>query len=179
VFIEIEDLKPEPLQVHHVFPIGEIKFYHEDAALSAPVAANFVLAHKDCDLWVDGTVETAIRFRCSRCGKEFSRPFAVNFDLSYLPQPKWTNEKSEIELRYEDMDVAYYDGVALDVSLMVLEQIELAMPMKFVCQEDCKGLCYKCGADLNEGACLCKAEDPNSRLSVLLEFQKNRKKADE
>ena len=174
MFIEIEKLKPEPLHVHHVFPIGEIKFVHEDAALSEPVITDFVLAHKDRDLHVDGTVGTAIRFRCSRCNREFSRPFSASFDLSYLPQPKWTNEGAEIELTYADMEIAYYDGIAFDVDLMVLEQIELAMPMRFVCREDCKGLCYKCGADLNEGTCLCKKEETDSRLSVLLDFQKKR-----
>jgi uncharacterized protein len=174
VFVEIEDLKEEPLQIHHIFPIEEIKFIHEDAELGKPIATDFILTHKDRDLRVDGTVETAIRFRCSRCTKEFSRPFSASFDLSYLPQPKWTNENAEIELRYNDMDVAYYDGVALDVNLLVLEQIELAMPMKFVCREDCKGLCYKCGADLNEVTCLCGSEEPDFRMSVLLEF-KNKK----
>jgi uncharacterized protein len=172
VFIEIDDLKSEPLHVKHVFPIGEIKFVHEDAALSEPVDAVFILAHKDRDLYIDGTVRTAIRFRCSRCAKEFSRPFSADFDLSYLPQPKWTNEDAEIELKYEDMGVAYYDGIAFDVNLMVLEQIELAMPMKFTCKEDCRGLCYKCGADLNERDCQCAKEETDSRLSVLLEFKK-------
>ena len=174
MFIEIEDLKSEPLHVHHVFPMGDIRFSHEDATLDEPVTADFVLSHKDRDLHVDGNVETSIRFRCSRCTKEFSRPFEASFDLSYLPQPKWTNEDAEIELRYEDMEVAYYDGVAFDVDLMILEQIELAIPMKFVCREDCKGLCYKCGADLNDGACLCKNENLDSRLSVLLDFQKKK-----
>jgi uncharacterized protein len=70
------------------------------------------------------------------------------------------------------MDVAFHDGLAFDVNLMVLEQIELAMPMRFVCREDCKGLCYKCGADLNEGACLCKKEETDSRLATLLDFKK-------
>lgn len=174
MFIEIEDLKPEPLQVHHVFPIEEIKFAHDDAALNAPIAADFMLTHRDRDLRVDGTVETAIRFRCSRCMKEFSRPFSASFDLDYLPQPKWTTEDAEIELHDGDMDVAYYDGIAFDVNLLVLEQIELAMPMQFTCREDCKGLCYKCGADLNEAACLCGSEEPDSRMSVLLEY-KNKK----
>jgi uncharacterized protein len=174
VLIEIEDLKPEPLHVHHVFPIGEIRFVHDDAALETPVTADFVLSHKDRDLQVDGIVETAIRFRCSRCAKEFSRSIASSFELSYLPQPKWINEGAEIELRYEDMEVAYYNGLTLDVDLMVLEQIELAIPMKFVCREDCKGLCYKCGADLNEGACLCKNDSVDSRLSILLDFQKKK-----
>jgi uncharacterized protein len=174
VFIEIESLKAEPLHIHHVFAIGEISFTHEDAVLSEPVTADFVLRHKNLDLFVDGTLETSIRFRCSRCTKEFYRPFSTQYDLSYLPQPKWTDKDGEIELKYEDMEVAYYDGVAFDVDLMVLEQIELSMPMKFVCREDCKGLCYQCGADLNEGACLCKNEETDSRLSVLLDF-KNKK----
>ncbi len=175
MFIEIEDLKPEPLHVRHVFPVGEIKFSHEDATLAGPVTADFVLSHSDRDLCLDGTVETAIRFRCSRCLKEFSRSITAKFDLPYLPQPKWTNDDAEIELRYEEMEVAYYDGIAFDVNLLVLEQIELAMPMQFVCSEDCKGLCYKCGADLNEGACSCQNEAPDSRLSVLLDFQKKKK----
>jgi uncharacterized protein len=175
VFIEVEDLKQEPLHVQHTFPIGEIKFLHADAVLGEPVTTDFVLTHLDRDLHVDGSLKTNISFRCSRCTKEFSRTFDASFDLDYVPQPKWSNEGAEIELKYDEMDVAYYDGIALDVNLMILEQIELAMPMKFVCREDCKGLCYKCGADLNEGACLCKNEEIDSRLSTLLEFrQKNR-----
>ena len=58
--------------------------------------------------------------------------------------------------------------------MKILEQIELAMPMKFVCREDCRGLCYKCGADLNEGACLCKNEEIDSRMSALLEFRQKK-----
>lgn len=177
MFIEIEDLKQEPLHVHHVYPVGEIQFLHEDAVLSEPVCTDFVLTHKDRDLRIGGTVETAIRFKCSRCVKEFSRPFSTSFDLCYLPQPDWTNKDDEIELKYEDMEVGYYDGIRLDVDLMVLEQIELAMPMKFVCREECKGLCYVCGADLNDGACPCKKEDTDFRLSALLEFRKKMNKS--
>jgi uncharacterized protein len=171
VFIEVQDLKQEPLYFRHVFPIGEIKFVHEDAVLSEPVTTDFVLTHQDRDLRVDGTVGTSIRFRCSRCMKEFSKSFAASFDLTYVPQPKWTSENAEIALKYDEMEIAYYDGVALDVNLVILEQIELAMPMNFVCREDCKGLCYKCGADLNEGLCSCKDEETDSRLSALLEFR--------
>jgi uncharacterized protein len=178
VFIEIEDLKEEPLHVHHVFPIREIMFSHEDAELSEPVTIDFVLTHWDRDLRIAGSVETSILFRCSRCMKDFCKPFVANFDLTYLPQQKMPSENAEIELKYEEMEVEYYNGIVFDVNVMVLEQIELAMPMQYVCREDCKGLCYKCGADLNEGECLCKKETSDSRLSVLLEFQK-KKQADE
>ncbi|MBN2243957.1 MAG: DUF177 domain-containing protein [Acidobacteria bacterium] len=172
MFIEIEDLKPEPLRVHHVFQATEIGFSHEDTALAEPVTADFTLEHKGSDLRIKGTVETAIRFRCCRCNKECDRNIAAGFALSYLPQPEWAGDNAEVELKYEDMDVAFYDGIAFDVNLMVLEQIELAIPMKLVCREDCKGLCYRCGADLNEGSCSCTGETADPRLSALLQFRK-------
>ena len=173
MFIEIEDLKPEPLHVHHIFPAGEIHFSHEDAILKEPVTTDFSLVHKDRNLHVEGTVQTAIRFRCSRCAKEYTKALSAGFDLSYMPQPEWASDENvEVELRYEDMDVAFYDGILFDVNLMVLEQIELSIPMKFVCRDDCKGLCYKCGADLNEGICSCSTESGDARMAPLLEFRK-------
>ncbi len=172
MFIEIDDLRPELLQVGHEYAVGLLTLKHPDAALSEPVRTDFTLAHKDRDLRIGGTVETAIRFKCSRCLKECALPLSARFDLFYLPQPKWLKSDEEIELKYADMDIAYYDGIRLDVDLMVLEQIELSLPMKFVCSEACKGLCFNCGTDLNEGPCDCAAERHDSRLAVLLAFRK-------
>ena len=171
MFIEIDDLDPEPLHVQHVFPMGDIAFSREDAALGSPVTVDFVLDHKGRDLHINGTVLTAIQLRCSRCNDEITREFSTGFELSYLPQPEYQDDE-EVELKYEDMDVAFYDGIALDVNLMVLEQIELAIPMKFVCREDCKGLCFQCGTNLNEGTCSCERNKINDRMGALIEFRK-------
>ena len=172
MFIEIEDLEQEPLHVRHLYNLEEIKFLHEGAVLKEPVHTDFVLTHEEKDLRIAGKVETAVRFQCSRCLKEFARPLSAEFDLLYLPQPDRAGMHDEIELKYEDMDVGFYDGTRLDVDLMVIEQIELAIPMKLICREDCRGLCCVCGADLNEKACLCKTEVADVRLAALLEFRK-------
>lgn len=172
--IIVDDLKPEPLQVTHTFGMDEIKFRHADAALVEPVTADFVLSHKDRDLRLFGKIDTTVRFTCSRCVGEFSKVLSVGFDLQYLTQPKFTGTE-EIELRYEDMDVGFYDGVSLDIDLVVLEQIELALPMKFVCREDCRGLCPICGANLNQAACRCTEGEPDSRMAALLDFKKRTK----
>jgi uncharacterized protein len=171
VFIEIERLTLEPLQVQHVYGIGELQFKHEDAALEEPVSTDFILTHKEKDLRVEGTFGTAIRYQCSRCLKGFSHPLKGSFDLFYLPQSDWKKDE-EVELKYEDMEIGYYDGIRLDVDLMVLEQIELAMPMKFICRDTCKGLCPSCGSDLNEGSCSCKIDGTDSRLAVLQDFRR-------
>ncbi len=172
MFIEIEDLKQGPLQFHHVYETGKLRLEHADASLSEPVRTDFVLTHKDKDLHIDGSLETAIRYKCSRCLKESLHPLNCSFELFYLPQPKWLEPDAEISLKYEDMDIAYYDGIRFDVDLMVIEQIELSMPMRYVCKEDCKGLCFNCGADLNEGNCGCSLKETDSRFSALLEFRK-------
>ncbi|MCL2877279.1 MAG: DUF177 domain-containing protein [Acidobacteria bacterium] len=170
MFIEIEGLEGKPLHVRHLFPINEIRFSHEDAWLETPVAVDFTLFPSGKELQVAGAIKTSVRCRCSRCTKEFILTFEDDFDLSYSQQPKWDGS-AEIELKYEDMDIGYYDGVRFDVNALALERIELTMPMQYVCRDDCKGLCYKCGADLNEETCLCR-EEPDTRLSVLLEFKK-------
>jgi uncharacterized protein len=174
VFIEIERLTSEPLHVQHVVPEGELQFKHEDASLAGPVSADFILTHQAQELHVTGAVQTGIRYQCARCLKELEAPLCARFDLLNFPQQEW-KENEEIELKYEDMEVGFYDGIRLDVNLMILEQVELAMPMKFVCREDCKGLCPACGADLNVESCPCKVEPTDSRLAVLRDFRKKMK----
>ena len=71
MFIEIEDLKTEPLHVRHIFPVEEIPFSHEDASLDEPVTADFILSHRDRDLRIDGTVNTAIARGCRLAAESF------------------------------------------------------------------------------------------------------------
>ncbi len=175
MLIDIESLKPEPLVVHQVYEAEEIRFAHEGAQLSAPVTVDFVLRHKEKDLQIEGSVRTEVRYVCSRCLREFTRPFSAAYSLSYRPHPVPAGKDEEIELAEEDLEVGFYDGIALDVDLMVLEQIELSMPMKIICAGDCKGLCPHCGVNLNERTCSCRTEETDQRLAVLLDFRKKMK----
>lgn len=172
MFIEIEDLKPEPLHVHHTYAVGALPFEYQDAVIEEPVTTDFLLTHKELDLRITGTVETSVRFGCSRCLKPSHSHVGTSFDLVYLPQPKSVRAGEEIELRYADMEIGFYNGVRFDVDTMVVEQITLSLPMQLVCADDCKGLCYTCGADLNQGPCACKHDEGDSRLSILKEFRK-------
>jgi uncharacterized protein len=174
VYIVIEELRDEPLHVRHTYAPADLPFRDEGAVLSTPVLIEFVLTHKKQDLHLDGSVQTGIGCKCSRCLKEFEVPLHTRFDVFYLPQPKWLKDQ-EIELKYEEMDIGYYDGARLDVDQLTVEQIELALPMKFICSESCKGLCYNCGADLNQGVCLCDRDQTDHRLAVLLDFRNKMK----
>lgn len=60
----------------------------------------------------------------------------------------------------------------LDVDNCVQTDIILNLPVKFLCKEDCKGICPKCGKDLNDGECGCQTEEIDPRLEVLKELLK-------
>jgi uncharacterized protein len=172
VFIEIEDLKPEPLHVHHTYAVGELPFEYQGTELNEPVSTEFLLTHKEKNLRIGGTLQTGLRYTCSRCLKQAERHLATSFDLFYMPHPADVHTGEEIELKDADMDVGFYDGMRFDVDGMIVEQIMLSIPMRYVCSEECKGLCFSCGADLNEGPCPCKQDEPATRFAVLKEFRK-------
>lgn len=100
---------------------------------------------------------------CDRCGKAFLQEKEVPFTCLLAEQ-----------LENEDNDeiVLLEDG-AVDLTDLARTAFILDMDTKTLCSEDCKGLCPRCGADLNLGPCSCKKElDP--RLAVLAKLLENK-----
>lgn len=93
---------------------------------------------------------------CDRCACDVRREMTV--PVEHLLAASLNHE--------EDDDYLLVEDLTLDVDDLVLTDILLSLPMKFLCSEDCKGLCAQCGKNLNEGSCGCtKAVDP--RLEAL------------
>jgi uncharacterized protein len=82
----------------------------------------------------------------------------------------------EIEIEEGDLDVEYYSEPQVALEQLAGEQIELALPMRIVCAESCKGLCPRCGANLNRGECGCKPEAVDDRLQALSALRDKLKK---
>lgn len=95
---------------------------------------------------------------CSRCAEDFKIDFEVPVEHG-LVQALNNSEDSDEYIVVEDMK--------LDVESLTLEDIYFALPSKFLCSEDCKGLCAKCGANLNVSPCSCK-KDIDPRFEALL-----------
>lgn len=79
-----------------------------------------------------------------------------------------TGEVCEEDEGYDE--VIYYKDDTLDIHNNILDQVALALPMKSLCNPQCKGLCPKCGADLNENTCSCVLNDIDPRLEKLKDF---------
>jgi uncharacterized protein len=125
---------------------------------------------------VSGRVKTRLELVCSRCVEPFDVPVDTAFELRYLPQAENAGE-GEREIGEDDLTTAYYREGLLDVSDLLREQFQLALPMKPLCTDECRGLCPECGANLNKTTCSCapKWEDP--RLAPLRALLKNEKES--
>ena len=134
--------------------------------IAAPVHLDFDL-HKDKDRFrLVGTARTELELPCSRCLETFRMPVDASFDLRYLPATEMTADE-EREVQDEDLETSYYRDDQIDLNELLREQFYLALPMKPLCREDCKGLCAQCGTNLNTGTCACAAEWEDPRLAPL------------
>ena len=112
-----------------------------------------------------GTLTTALELTCSRCLEPFQLPVNASFDVRYLPQSENTGEEREVE--EDDLFDAFYRDEQIDLGQLMEEQFYLALPMKPLCRQDCKGLCASCGTNLNEETCGCQARWEDPRLAGL------------
>jgi uncharacterized protein len=115
-------------------------------------------------LRVRGRLETRLTLTCSRCLEPFSFPVGSRFDVTYSTE---VPVEDEVELGGRDLTVVHLEGDTVDLAEMAREQVLLEVPMAPVCRPDCRGLCPRCGANLNQGACGCAESAADPRFAVL------------
>jgi uncharacterized protein len=113
-------------------------------------------------------MSAAVELDCVRCLEPFRLDLEEALDLLFLPpSANAGSNKEEHELKDEDLAVSFYRDDEIDLSLLIREQLYLALPMKPICRADCAGLCPACGANLNLTRCDCARETVDPRLASL------------
>ena len=121
--------------------------------VTEPVYASGTVRNTAGVMILTGEVRTRLHCVCDRCAKPFERDFSL--PLRAVLTAKLESEENEDEELFELV------GDSIDLDDVINTAFVLNMEQKFLCKEDCKGLCPTCGADLNEGPCGCRAEvDP-------------------
>lgn len=115
-----------------------------------------------------GSMVAAVELACVRCLEPFRLNVDEALDLLFLPPSANVGPSDEErELKEEDLAVSFYQDDEIDLSLLIREQLYLALPMKPICRVDCAGLCPLCGANLNLTPCNCVRETVDPRLASL------------
>jgi len=131
-----------------------------------PLNVNLEVRKEVDHIRITGTIEGILRTGCHRCLATFARPLNETVDI-YLMEEKGDLSEDEIELETEDLDYEFFDGEVIEIDQLVAEQIFLSLPFKVLCSDDCRGLCPRCGANLNEESCGCGRISRDSPFSVL------------
>src|SRR5262245_59658616 len=169
MYIETKEIGPEGLVVDrdvawHMPPPqeGDEEVCVDRVRLSGEV-------HKGGDGYAfSGDIATVATLACVRCLEAYGLPLNMHFDLLYTSRPEAQDRHGESRVEEDAFTEVHFDGARIDLDALLAEQIYLALPLKPLCREDCRGLCPRCGANLNAGACGCPAERmPDPRLAAL------------
>lgn len=175
---------------------SEEEFRPAKAKAPRPAKIHFNLRKVDEVIVVSGDMKTHVNLLCSRCAAAFQLPLDEHFTalyckdkemagISYLDKngnPRGQNKSYARHAQSDsddngateaanDLEITYIAEEHLDLSAVLMEQVQLRIPFQPLCREDCKGICSNCGADWNLGRCACAKIMNKNPFSVLKNFK--------
>ena len=178
MLIEIRELEVHPVDFDEHLAPGVIDFgpdFRQEADLASTGRAQLVQEQHGKhqfinDIRVVGELATRVETACARCLEPIRHDVAKNFELLYRPQGTDAG-KEELSVTAAEAEVSYYQGEGLLLEDVLREQVLLALPIKAICREDCKGLCPHCGSNLNQEQCNCTDPVQDPRWSALKDIR--------
>ena len=131
--------------------------------LKKPVEIIGTVSNKASLVELDADISYAFEAPCDRCGDYAVKNYTLHIEKSLAPSIE--GEESDSILLTPDMK--------LDIDELVYSADIVSLPMKHLCKDNCKGICAKCGKNLNEGKCDCPEKEIDPRLSALAELLNN------
>src|SRR5947207_5827992 len=110
------------------------------------------------DVDVIGQIHAIVPQTCGRCTEGFESPVTADVDLRFAPKPARVDGA---ELGRDDLDTDFYVDDQIDLARVIETETTLALPMKPLCDPDCRGLCAVCGANRNLNPCACVQPAPD------------------
>lgn len=135
--------------------LGEVYRFKEPVTVKGSISNN----GKSLILKAEGV--GVLKTRCARCMKDIEAEVKFPIDENLVRAEDSENA---------DEDSILFEGNIIEADEIALNSFLMNVPTKFLCKEDCKGLCAKCGADLNEGECGCDHEQIDPRWAGLLDI---------
>ncbi|HSS98996.1 MAG TPA: DUF177 domain-containing protein [Terriglobales bacterium] len=178
MLFEIEELERHPIDFKEEFAPGLIDLGDEmrqTTVLKSDGRAQLVEEHHGKhqiiqDIRLKGSLSTRLEAACARCLEPVTLNIQRDFDLLYRPQGTDAG-RAELSVTAAEAEVSYYEGEGLLLEDVLREQVLLAVPLKAICKEDCKGLCAHCGKNLNDTQCSCEEPVEDPRWNVLKEIR--------
>jgi uncharacterized protein len=153
-------LQPEE-QVNRMLALGPMQEYRA----GGPIAVRMQYYRAGTELFFEGELRAQILASCARCAEEFSA--TIERPFRYVLSPRAVGDDADGRLRAEDLEFSLYEGEEIDLAPLIAEQLLLGLPSRALCRDDCRGLCTRCGVNLNFNGCACESKAADPRLAVL------------
>ena len=172
MFLDVKDLAVRKVQIRKSYAPGSIDFGLHEVKQAEPVRVNATAELLEGQIRVAGEFETKMEMVCARCLDPVMEEVHRDFDLFYRPLPKGTKPEEE-RLKDDDTEIGFFEGEGLFLADVLKEQVLLSLPMKVICQSDCRGLCPHCGSNLNHEQCRCDRHASDPRLAPLARLKQD------
>jgi uncharacterized protein len=141
----------------------------EDAKPVAGLAGRVRMMRTPRSIFVRGHLSTSVEVECGRCLAAVVAPLAFDVESEFFPEIDIVTGHS-LPLPADDLAFTIDPNHELDLSEVVRQHLLLELPMSTICDDACRGLCPRCGANLNQGSCTCVEVPADERLAPLLEL---------
>ncbi|HKJ66306.1 MAG TPA: DUF177 domain-containing protein [Desulfopila sp.] len=138
----------------------------------APQAEIVFRLSDDITAVLEGKIQAEVTSSCGRCGVPVDVKIDENFKYIFRLEEDSILSQQEVELSEEDIDTVFLDEPEIYVDEVLAEQLILSLPLRLLCDKNCKGLCPRCGVSLNEEQCSCEVEQTQSPFAVLKQLKK-------
>lgn len=141
-----------------------------DDIFTAPVSIDVNLDKSSTQIYLKTKIALEGNFTCDRCLIDFKSQIHTLFNIIFMYEAR--SLKGELS---NDIQIISHDTNYIDIAEDVRQYILLAIPIKILCSENCRGLCPSCGIDLNENQCKCNSATPDPRWEALSKIIKKDK----
>jgi uncharacterized protein len=170
MIIPLDDITQSPKAIrfahkiadlNEIYGEGQVRDFHFPPFLDL----NLTYYRAASDLFFQGTFRGNFEGHCSRCLRQYAFALDKQFEFVLSPDPR-TSDKKAGELSRDELGLSYYSGEEINLTPLLREQVLLALPTRPLCEENCRGLCGICGANLNFEACACSTTADDPRLAI-------------
>jgi DUF177 domain-containing protein len=170
LFIDVNKIPLGGLEIDRALALAPVSLGSGEQAALEGAKLSGCFRRVRADVEFRGRVEAVVSLTCSRCLTAYKLPIESECHRIFRAGPLGKPE-SEHDLAEEDSALTPFDGSRIDLEEIALEQIYLAVPLKPLCRESCRGLCPRCGAERNTSPCGCpeqgqESEPLSSKLSL-------------
>lgn len=160
---EIAGIEGARIEVSEDIPAKSLDDGIAGIKIEGDVRVFLKITYTEGKIHAEGTASGIYTTRCARCLEDIRRDFTVELDEYF---------ESRREHAAGDDGYYSYEGITLDLTGFLRDEILLSFPSVVLCDDNCKGICPDCGKNLNKGGCDCVKDDIDIRMEKLKDFFK-------